>query len=66
VSIYRLVNKFSHFAISIQGNDIPSISLRHIFEVSVVILHEKFHPFSSLFRYPFEVNHRYKIDLIGY
>ena len=64
--LHRVIQKFSELAISIQGNDIPSISLHHIFEVVVVIFHGKFHPFNSLLRYPFEVNNRYKIDLLGY
>jgi hypothetical protein len=66
VVVHRSVNKFSHFAISRQGNYISSISLHHIFEVVVVIFYGKFHPFNSPLRYLFEVNNRFKIDLFGY
>ncbi len=55
VNLHRVVKKFSDFAISIQGNDIPTISLLHIFEVVIMILHVKFHPYNSLLIYPFEV-----------
>ncbi len=57
--ILRSDQTFVHFALSIQGNDIPFISLHHIFEVLVVIFHEKFRPFNSLLRYTFEVNNTY-------
>jgi hypothetical protein len=55
VNLHRVVKKLSDFAISIQGNDIPTISLLHIFEVFIMILHVKFHPYKSLLIYPFEV-----------
>jgi hypothetical protein len=49
-----------------EGNDILSICLHHIFEVVAVIFHGKFHHCNSLFRYHFEVNNMYKIDVLGY
>ncbi len=55
VNLHRVVKKFSDFAIFIQGNDIPTISLLHIFEVFIMILHVKFHPYNSLSIYPFQV-----------
>ncbi len=55
VNLYRVVKTFSEFAISIQGNDIPTISLLHIFEIVIMILHVKFPPYNSLLIYPFEV-----------
>ncbi len=60
----RVVKKFSDFAISIQRNGIPSISLLHIFEVVILIFYGKFHPNKSLLRYPVEVNNRYWIDTL--
>jgi hypothetical protein len=64
--IHRVIQKFPELPISIQGNDIPSISLHHIFKIVVVIFHGKFQPFNSLLRYHFEVNNIYKVDLLGY
>jgi hypothetical protein len=55
VNLHRVVKKFSDFSVSIQGNDIPTISLLHIFEVVIMILHVKFHPYNSLLICPFEV-----------
>jgi hypothetical protein len=55
VNLHRAVKKFSDFTESIQGNDIPTISLLHIFEVAIMILHVKFHPYNSILIYPFEV-----------
>jgi hypothetical protein len=55
VNLHRVVKKFSDFAGSIQRNDIPTISLLHVFEVVIMILHVKFHPYNSLLIYPFEV-----------
>ncbi len=55
VNLHRIVKKFSDFAVFIQGNDIPIISLLHIFEVVIMILYVKFHPYNSLLIYPFEV-----------
>ena len=63
--IHRAIKKFSELSISIDRNDISSISLQRIFEVVVVIFHGKFHPFNSLLRYPFEVNNGYWIDPVG-
>jgi hypothetical protein len=54
VNLHRVVKKFSDFAISIQGNDIPTSSLLHIFAVVIMILHVKVHPYNTLLRYPFE------------
>jgi hypothetical protein len=51
VNLHRVVKKFS----DIQGNGIPIISLLHVFEVVIMILHMKFHPYNSLLIYPFEV-----------
>jgi hypothetical protein len=47
-------------------NDIPSISVLHIFQVVVVIFHEKFHPYNSALRYPFEVNNWYRTGALCY
>jgi hypothetical protein len=55
VNLHRVVKKFLDFAVSIQGNDIPTTSLLHVFEVIVMILHVKFHLHNSLLIYPFEV-----------
>jgi hypothetical protein len=55
VNLHKVVKKFSDFAISIQGNDIPTISFLRIFEVVIMILHVKFHPYNSLLIYPFAV-----------
>ncbi len=39
--------------------------LYRIFEIVVVIFDGKSHPFNALLRYPFEVNNRYQIELLG-
>ncbi len=64
VNLHRVVKKFSDFAISIQVNDIPTISLLHIFEVVIMILHVNFHPNNSLLIYPFEVTR--DVELISF
>ncbi len=61
-----MIQKLPEPPIFIQGNDISSIFLHHIFKIVVVIFHGKFHPFNSFLRYCFEVNNRYKIDPLGY
>jgi len=66
VVVHRVINKFPEFAISIQGNKIPSISLHHLFEAVIVILPGKLHLFNALSKHPFEVNNKYLIDLDGY
>jgi hypothetical protein len=55
VNLHSVVKKFSDFTVSTQGNDIPITSLLHVFEVIIMILHVKFHPYNSLLIHPFEV-----------
>jgi len=58
--------KFSNFAVSIQGNDIPSISLLRTYELVIMIFHGKFNHYNSLLRNPLEVTNMYSIGVCGY
>jgi len=62
----RVVTMFSDFVISVQWNEIPSISLLHILGVVMMIFYGKFHPYNlySPLIYPFELNNRYWISTL--
>ena len=53
--VHRVVNKFSHFSVSIQQTNVTGISVYCIIEIFVLLICRKFHPFSPRLRYFSEV-----------